>query len=128
MSTRLNRLATALSEAVLTSNHNLCFGSKIRKIGILLISQFYYIKLGFKWVYITRTRFLDALHLELDPKPGQRETVWDQVQFYSTMSTALGQRNQSRNVQPIDGEIMTVHTQRMQELSVAMVNTTLHSQ
>ena len=44
------------------------------------------------------------------------------------MSTALGQRNQSRNAQLIDGEIMTVHTQRMRELSVAMVNIILDSQ
>ena len=35
-------------EAILTSTHNLCFGAKIRKIGIPLQTQFYYIKVGFK--------------------------------------------------------------------------------
>ena len=37
-----------IAEAVLTSTHNLCFGAKIRKIGIPCIPQFYYIKVGFK--------------------------------------------------------------------------------
>ena len=46
-----------LVEAVLTSTHNLCFGAKIRKIGIPLIPQFCYIKVGFEGVYITRTCF-----------------------------------------------------------------------
>ena len=53
MCTRYNRLA----EAVLTSTHNLCFGAKIRKIGI---PQFCYIKVGFKGVYITRAYFRDS--------------------------------------------------------------------
>ena len=39
--------------------HNLCFGSKIRKLGIPL----YYIKVGCKGVYISRTSFPD----EKDP-------------------------------------------------------------
>ena len=34
--TRLNRLAEEVGEVVLTSIHNLCFGAKIRKIGIPL--------------------------------------------------------------------------------------------
>ena len=48
------------AEAVLTSTHNLCFGAKIRKIGIhICISQFCYIKVGFKGaVYITRTCYV----------------------------------------------------------------------
>ena len=41
-------------EALLTSIHNLCFGAKIRKIGIPCIPQFCYIKVGFKGVYISR--------------------------------------------------------------------------
>ena len=41
-----------LGEVVLMSTHNLCFGSKIRKI-----PQFYYIKVGFKGVNILRTYF-----------------------------------------------------------------------
>ena len=47
-------------EAVLTSTHNLCFGAKIRKIGIPLQIPsffFFYIKVGFKEVYISRTCF-----------------------------------------------------------------------
>ena len=56
MCTHLN----SLGEAVLTSTHNLCFGAKIRKIGIPCIPQFYYIKVGFKGVYITRTCFPDG--------------------------------------------------------------------
>ena len=47
-------------EAVLTSTHNLCFGAKIRKIGIPRIPQFCYIKVGFKGGYISRTCFRDA--------------------------------------------------------------------
>ena len=47
-------------EAVLTSTHNLCFGAKIRKIGIPLHNPvLLYIKVGFKGVYITRTCFPD---------------------------------------------------------------------
>ena len=53
MGTRKN----CLTEAVLTSTHNLCLRAKIRKIGI---PQFCYIKVGFKGVYITCTCFPDA--------------------------------------------------------------------
>ena len=42
------------------STHNLCFGAKIRKIGIPTIPQFCYIKVGFKGVCITRTCFRDV--------------------------------------------------------------------
>ena len=42
-------------EAVLTSTHNLCFGEKIRKIVYPCKPRFYYIKVGCKGVYITRT-------------------------------------------------------------------------
>ena len=48
------------ASAVLTSTHNLCFGAKIRKKVYPCIPQFYYIKVGFKGVYIARTCFLDA--------------------------------------------------------------------
>ena len=52
MGTRYNHLA----EAVLTSTHNLCFGAKIRKIGIPLQTPvLLYIKVGFKGVNISRT-------------------------------------------------------------------------
>ena len=51
-----------LAEAVLTSTHNLCFGAKIRKISIYpCIPQFYYIKVGYEGVYITRTCFPDVM-------------------------------------------------------------------
>ena len=50
------------AEAVLTSTHNLCFGAKIRKIGIpLQTPQFYYIKVGFRWVFIAWICFPDNL-------------------------------------------------------------------
>ena len=40
------------AEPVLTSTHNLCCGSKIRKIGIPCRPQFLlYVKVGFKGVY-----------------------------------------------------------------------------
>ena len=45
------------------STHNLCFGAKIRKIGIPLQTPvFLYKKVGFKGVYISRTCFLDTCH------------------------------------------------------------------
>ena len=49
------------AEAVLTSSHNLCFGAKMRKIGIPLLPQFYYINVGFKGVYIRRTCLHDDI-------------------------------------------------------------------
>ena len=56
MGTRKNRL----SKAVLTSTHNLCFRAKIRINVYPCKPQFYYIKVGCKGVYITRTCFRDA--------------------------------------------------------------------
>ena len=47
-------------EAVLTCTHNVCFGEKIRRIGIPLHTQFCYIKVGFTGVYIARTCFPDV--------------------------------------------------------------------
>ena len=41
------------------STHNLCFGAKIRKIGMPCKPQFFYIKVGYKGVNITRTCFPD---------------------------------------------------------------------
>ena len=49
-----------LSEAVLTSTHNLCFGAKIRKKVYPCKPQFYYIKVGCKGVFVTRTCFRDV--------------------------------------------------------------------
>ena len=40
-------LKTLIAEAVPTSTHNLCFGVKIRKIGIHLQATVLYIKVGF---------------------------------------------------------------------------------
>ena len=50
------------AEAVLTSTHHLCFGAKIRKIGLVYPwkPQFYYIKVGFKGVFIAWTCFPDV--------------------------------------------------------------------
>ena len=46
-----------LTEAVLTSTHNLSFRAKIRKNVYPCTPQFYYTKVGCKGVFITRTRF-----------------------------------------------------------------------
>ena len=48
------------SEAVLTSTHNLRFGAKIRKKVYPCKPQFYYIKVGCKGVFVTRTCFPDV--------------------------------------------------------------------
>ena len=45
---------------VLTSTHNLCFGAKIRKIGMPLYTPLFYIKLGYEGVFIARTCFPDG--------------------------------------------------------------------
>ena len=49
-----------LSEAVLTSTHNLCFGAKIRKKLYPCKPEFYYKTVGCKGVFVTRTCFLDG--------------------------------------------------------------------
>ena len=55
----IDNLWVLVRTAVLMSTHNICFGAKIRKIGIPLhTSVFFYIKVGFKGVYITQTFFL----------------------------------------------------------------------
>ena len=48
------------AEAVLTSTHNLCFGSKIRKIGIPLQTPVLLYESGVQGVYMSRT-FPDVL-------------------------------------------------------------------
>ena len=52
----------SVTEAVLTSIHNLCFGSKIRKLCIPLGPKFYYVKVVFTGVYIARTCYPDAIN------------------------------------------------------------------
>ena len=47
------------SEAVLASTQNLCFGAKIRNKVYPCEPQFYYIKVGCKGVFVTRTCFRD---------------------------------------------------------------------
>ena len=49
-------------EAVLTSTHNLCLEQKYEKNVCPCKPQFYYIKVGCKGVFITRTRYPDELH------------------------------------------------------------------
>ena len=44
-----------------TSTRNLCFGATIRKIGIPLQTPFYYIKMGYDGVYISRICFPDEM-------------------------------------------------------------------
>ena len=58
MGTRYNRL----SEADLTSTHNLCFGAKIRKYVYPSKPHFFYIKVGCKVVFITRTCYPDGVY------------------------------------------------------------------
>ena len=48
------------TEAVLTSTHDLCFRAKIRKKVYPCKPQFYYIKVGCKGVFITRTCLHDG--------------------------------------------------------------------
>ena len=48
-------------EAVLTSTYNLCFRAKKEKDVYLCKPQFYYIKVGCKGAYITRTCLHDDL-------------------------------------------------------------------
>ena len=48
-----------LNEAVLTSIHNLCFGAKIRKYVYPCKPHFFYIKVGFSGVFLSRTCFPD---------------------------------------------------------------------
>ena len=48
------------AQAVLTSTHNVCIGSKIRKIGLPPVNPrfaIYIVKVGYKGVYIARTCF-----------------------------------------------------------------------
>ena len=52
-----------LDEAVIMSTNNLCFGEKIRKNEYPCKSQFYYIKVGCKGVFITRSCVRDGLVL-----------------------------------------------------------------
>ena len=49
-----------LNEAVLTSTHNLCFRAKIRNKVYPCKPQFYFIKVGCKGVFITRTCLHDT--------------------------------------------------------------------
>ena len=50
-------------EAVLTSTHNLCFIAKIRKDEYPCKPQFYYMKVGCKGVFISRTCLHDEMKL-----------------------------------------------------------------
>ena len=52
-------------EAVLTSTHNLCFRANIRKNVYPCKPQFYYIKVGCKGVFVTRTCFRDVIFTAL---------------------------------------------------------------
>ena len=46
------------------STHNLCFGAKIRKIGIPLHTPvFFYIKVGYDGAFISGTYFHDVANL-----------------------------------------------------------------
>ena len=53
-------LIRTASPAVLTSTHNLCFRTKIKNV-YPCKPQFYYIKVGCKGVFITRSCFHDVM-------------------------------------------------------------------
>ena len=55
-----------IDEAVLTSTHNLCFRAKIRKNVYPCKPQFYFIKVGCKGVYITRTCYPDERYSSVE--------------------------------------------------------------
>ena len=63
------------SEAVLTSTHNLWFGSKIRKKVYPCKPQFYYIKVGCRGVFVTWTCFRDLF--EKDHTGNTFLPLWD---------------------------------------------------
>ena len=50
----------------LASTHNLCFGANIRKKVYPCKLQFYYIKVGCKGVFVTRTCFRDEIDYSLN--------------------------------------------------------------
>ena len=58
---------SSVSEAVLTSTHNLCFGAKIKNKIYHSIPQFYfcYIKVGFNGVYFSWICFPDEFRVSL---------------------------------------------------------------
>ena len=58
----MSKSARSDAEAVLTSTHNLCFGAKIRKIGIPLHTPVLLHKSGVQGVYIAWTCFPDGKH------------------------------------------------------------------
>ena len=49
-----------LLKTLIVGTHNQCFGAKIRKIVYPCKPQFYYIKVGCKGVFVTRTCFRNA--------------------------------------------------------------------
>ena len=51
-----------------TSTHNLCFGAKIRKNVYPCKPKFYYINVGCKGFFVTRTCFRDVKHACCQPK------------------------------------------------------------
>ena len=57
------------------NTHNLCFGAKIRKIGILLHSPFSIYKMGFKRVFFAWTCFPDGLMVKQDNKTKWHSSV-----------------------------------------------------
>ena len=76
------------------STHNVCFGPKLRKLGIPCKPQFFYIKVGFKGVYISRTRFPD-----------------DQSDCVSTYTTkALNISKLEQGVNTVCDQIFTYHS------------------
>ena len=62
-----------LNDAVITSAHNLCFGLKIRKMGIPLYTPVLYTKVGCKGELITWACFPDGPQMSLCVR---KPTIW----------------------------------------------------
>ena len=69
-----------VTEAVLTSTHNICLREKIRKNVNSYKPQFYYIKVGCKGFFVTRTCFRDVCRKNCRQKVGS-EKILIQVNF-----------------------------------------------
>ena len=66
------------------STHNLCFRAKIRKNVYSCKSQFYYIKVGCKGVYITGTCYADVLFF------GHWQTIQAQIRYQGLHCSLIG--------------------------------------
>ena len=61
----LEKCLIVLIFSLKTCEYPRCFGTKIRKLGIPLQPPFFYIKVGFKGVYISRAYFPDDVYFSI---------------------------------------------------------------